>query len=129
MAISYDGKAAAKSHGFQVHVGYNLSKSRGSVSLRSADPKADPVLRFNYMSHAEDWEKFRHCVRLTREIFGQSAFNDYRGPEIQPGEGVQSDEEIDAFLREHLKAPITLAAPAAWAPRTIRWRWSIRKRG
>ncbi|MGZ2457518.1 MULTISPECIES: choline dehydrogenase [Rhizobium] len=104
VAISYDGKAAAKSHGFQVHVGYNLSKSRGSVSLRSADPKADPVLRFNYMSHAEDWEKFRHCVRLTREIFGQSAFNDYRGPEIQPGEGVQSDEQIDAFLREHLES-------------------------
>ncbi|MGO6923001.1 GMC oxidoreductase, partial [Rhizobium ruizarguesonis] len=39
--------------------GYKLSKSRGSVSLRSADPKADTVLRFNYMSHAEDWEKFR----------------------------------------------------------------------
>lgn len=104
VAISYDGKAAAKSHGFQVHVGYNLSKSRGSVTLRSPDPKADPVLRFNYMSHPEDWEKFRHCVRLTREIFGQKAFDTYRGPEIQPGEGVQSDDEIDAFLREHLES-------------------------
>ena len=56
------------------------------------------------MSHAEDWEKFRHCVRLTREIFGQKAFDHYRGPEIQPGEAVQSDEEIDAFLREHLES-------------------------
>ncbi|MEA3535624.1 choline dehydrogenase [Rhizobium sp. CC-YZS058] len=104
VAISYDGKAAAKSHGFQVHVGYNLSKSRGSVTLRSADPKADPVIRFNYMSHPEDWEKFRHCVRLTREIFSQKAFDTYRGPEIQPGETVQSDEAIDAFLREHLES-------------------------
>lgn len=104
VAISYDGKAAAKSHGFQVHVGYNLSKSRGSVTLRSPDPKADPVLRFNYMSHQEDWEKFRHCVRLTREIFGQKAFDAYRGPEIQPGEAVQSDDQIDAFLREHLES-------------------------
>ncbi len=104
VAISYDGKAAANTHGFQVHVGYNLSKSRGSVTLRSADPKADPVLRFNYMSHAEDWEKFRHCVRLTREIFSQKAFDHYRGPEIQPGEKVQTDDEIDAFLREHLES-------------------------
>lgn len=104
VAISYDGKAAAKSHGFQVHVGYNLSKSRGAVTLRSPDPMADPVIRFNYMSHPEDWEKFRHCVRLTREIFGQKAFDDFRGPEIQPGEGVQSDEQIDAFLREHLES-------------------------
>lgn len=104
VAISYDGKAAAKSHGFQVHVGYNLSKSRGDVTLRSSDPKADPVIRFNYMSHPEDWEKFRHCVRLTREIFGQKAFDLYRGPEIQPGEKVQTDEEIDGFLREHLES-------------------------
>ncbi len=104
VAISYDGKAAAKSHGFQVHVGYNHSKSRGSVTLKSADPKDDPVIRFNYMSHEEDWVKFRHCVRLTREIFGQKAFDDFRGPEIQPGEDVQSDEQIDAFLREHLES-------------------------
>ena len=104
VAISYDGKAAARSHGFQVHVGYNLSKSRGAVTLRSPDAAADPVIRFNYMSHPEDWEKFRHCVRLTREIFGQKAFDPYRGPEIQPGERVQSDEEIDAFLRDHLES-------------------------
>ncbi|WP_438749644.1 choline dehydrogenase [Pararhizobium sp. O133] len=104
VAISYDGKAAAKSHGFQVHVGYNHSKSRGDVTLRSPDAKADPVIRFNYMSHPEDWEKFRHCVRLTREIFGQKAFDPYRGPEIQPGEAVQTDDQIDAFLREHLES-------------------------
>jgi len=104
VAISYDGKAAAKSHGFQVHVGYNLSKSRGAVTLRSPDPMADPVIRFNYMSHPEDWEKFRHCVRLTREIFSQQAFDPFRGPEIQPGEHVQTDEQIDAFLREHLES-------------------------
>jgi choline dehydrogenase len=104
VAISYDGKAAAKSHGFQVHVGYNHSKSRGSVTLRSPDVKADPVIQFNYMSHPEDWEKFRHCVRLTREIFGQQAFDQYRGPEIQPGESIQTDDQIDAFLREHLES-------------------------
>ncbi|NVP57555.1 choline dehydrogenase [Mycoplana rhizolycopersici] len=104
VAISYDGKAAAKSHGFQVHVGYNHSKSRGNVTLRSPEVKDDPVIRFNYMSHPEDWEKFRHCVRLTREIFGQKAFDPYRGPEIQPGANVQSDEQIDAFLREHLES-------------------------
>ncbi|HCL66203.1 MAG TPA: choline dehydrogenase [Rhizobium sp.] len=104
VAISYDGKAAAKSHGFQVHVGYNLSKSRGVVTLRSPDPMADPVIRFNYMSHPEDWEKFRHCVRLTREIFSQKAFDHFRGPEIQPGEQVQTDDEIDTFLREHLES-------------------------
>jgi choline dehydrogenase len=104
VAISYDGRAAARSHGFQVHVGFNHSKSRGSVTLRSPDPMADPVIRFNYMSQEEDWIKFRHCVRLTREIFAQHAFDEFRGAEIQPGDKVQTDDEIDAFLREHLES-------------------------
>ncbi|WP_176083824.1 choline dehydrogenase [Martelella sp. HB161492] len=103
MAISYDGSSPAKCHGFQAHVGYNMSKSRGSVTLRSSEPKADPVLRFNYMSDPEDWVKFRHAVRITREIFAQDAFAPYRGRELAPGPDVQSDDEIDGFLREHLE--------------------------
>jgi choline dehydrogenase len=103
-AVRYDGKAAAKSHGFQAHVGPMRSKSRGSVTLRSPDPWAKPVIRFNYMAHPDDWADFRHCVRLTREIFGQAAFDPYRGAEISPGSGVQSDEELDAFIRDHVES-------------------------
>ncbi|HEV2503178.1 MAG TPA: choline dehydrogenase [Mesorhizobium sp.] len=103
-AVRYDGKAAAKSHGFQAHVGPMRSKSRGSVTLRSHDPNAKPVIRFNYMSHADDWEDFRHCIRLTREIFGQAAFDPFRGQEISPGSHVQSDDELDAFIRSHAES-------------------------
>ncbi|MFD1987708.1 choline dehydrogenase [Mesorhizobium newzealandense] len=103
-AVRYDGKAAAKSHGFQAHVGPMRSKSRGSVTLRSPDPKSQPVIRFNYMSHPDDWTEFRHCIRLTREIFGQSAFDPYRGKEISPGSHVQSDDDLDVFIRDHAES-------------------------
>ncbi|MGO4840825.1 GMC oxidoreductase, partial [Rhizobiaceae sp. 2RAB30] len=103
-AIRYDGKAAADSHGFQAHVGPMRSKSRGSVTLRSNDPKAKPVIRFNYMSHDDDWADFRHCIRLTREIFGQAAFDPYRGKEISPGSHVQTDAELDEFIRAHAES-------------------------
>ncbi|MDG4900583.1 MULTISPECIES: choline dehydrogenase [unclassified Mesorhizobium] len=103
-AVRYDGKAAAKSHGFQAHVGPMRSKSRGSVTLRSPDPKAKPVIRFNYMSHPDDWSEFRHCIRLTREIFGQKAFDGFRGKEISPGAHVRTDDELDAFIREHAES-------------------------
>ncbi|MDG4854634.1 MAG: choline dehydrogenase [Mesorhizobium sp.] len=103
-AVRYDGKAAAKSHGFQAHVGPMRSKSRGSVSLRSPDPKAKPVIRFNYMSHPDDWSEFRHCIRLTREIFGQKAFDGFRGKEISPGAHVRTDDELDAFIRDHAES-------------------------
>ena len=103
-AVRYDGKSAAKSHGFQAHVGPMRSKSRGSVTLRSPDPYAKPMIRFNYMSHPDDWSDFRHCIRLTREIFGQKAFDDFRGKEISPGSHVQSDNELDAFIRDHVES-------------------------
>jgi len=103
-AMRYDGKSAAKSHGFQAHVGPMRSKSRGSVTLRSGDPWERPAIRFNYMSHADDWEDFRHCIRLTREIFGQAAFDPYRGREISPGDHVQTDAQLDDFIRQHVES-------------------------
>ena len=104
LAITYDGKSLASAHGYQAHVGTMRSRSRGHVRLRGPDPFAKPAIRFNYMSHPEDWEEMRACVRLTREIFAQKAFDPYRGREIQPGADATSDEAIDAFLREKLES-------------------------
>jgi choline dehydrogenase len=102
MAVAYDGSTLAKEHGFQAHVGPMRSKSRGWVRLRSRDPADPPRIRFNYMSDPEDWIEARACVRLTREIFAQRAFDRYRGREIKPGAGCVSDEAIDAFVRDDI---------------------------
>ena len=104
IAVRYDGRAVAAGHGFQAHVGPMRSKSRGSVTLRSANPADAPVIRFNYMSHPEDWAEFRTCVRLTREVFGQAAFAPYVKSELQPGQAVASDDQIDAFIRDHAES-------------------------
>jgi choline dehydrogenase len=104
IAVRYDGKVAAEGHGFQAHVGPMRSESRGTVTLRSADPADDPVIRFNYMSCESDWVDFRKAIRLTREIFAQKAFEPFVKNEIQPGAVVQSDDEIDAFIREHAES-------------------------
>lgn len=104
IAVRYDGQVAAEGHGYQAHVGPMRSVSRGQVTLKSADPKDDPRIEFNYMSDPSDWEDFRTCIRLTREIFGQEAFAPYRGHEIQPGVRVQSDEALDDFIREHVES-------------------------
>lgn len=104
IAVRYDGKAAAGGHGFQVHVGPMRSKSRGSVTLRSANPMDAPKILFNYMSHPDDWDEFRRCIRLTREIFDQGAMKPFVKSEIQPGLALQSDAELDAFLKEHVES-------------------------
>lgn len=104
IAVRYDGQAAAGGHGFQVHTGPMRSKSRGSVTLRSADPREAPAIRFNYMSQPSDWEDFRAAIRLTREIFAQPAMAGHVKAEIQPGMNLQSDDELDSFLREHVES-------------------------
>ena len=63
------------------------------------NPLDKPRILFNYLSEPDDWTEMRACVRLTREIFAQPAFDRYRGREIQPGAEVQTDEQIDAFIR------------------------------
>lgn len=104
IAIRYDGKAAAKGHSFQVHVGPMRSKSRGFVKAKSGEPRQAPTIKFNYMSHPDDWVEFRAAMRLTREIFEQEALKPYKGHEIQPGEHLRSDAELDGFIRDHCES-------------------------
>ncbi|MDB2407241.1 choline dehydrogenase [Jannaschia sp.] len=104
IAVRYDGQAAAEGHGFQVHTGPMRSESRGEVRLTSADPAAAPSIRFNYMSCESDWRDFRKAIRLAREIVAQAAFAPYRGHEIQPGDAAQSDDDLDAFIRDHAES-------------------------
>lgn len=104
LAVRYDGAAAAEGHGFQAHVGPMRSPSRGCVTLRSADPRNPPRILFNYMSDEKDWTDFRNCIRLTREIFAQDAFKPFTRHEIQPGNRVQSDDELDEFVRSNVES-------------------------
>ncbi len=104
MAVAYDGSTLAQEHGFQAHVGPMRSKSRGWVRLASTRPEDKPRILFNYLSHPDDQVEMRACVRLTREIFAQPAFDRYRGRELQPGADVRSDDEIDAFIRAKVES-------------------------
>ena len=99
MAVRYDGQSPNGGHGFQAHVGSMRSQSKGWVRLRTADYRDKPRILFNYMSKPEDWQEFRAAIRLTREIFSQAAFKPFAGEELSPGAQVQSDEELDAYLK------------------------------
>ena len=104
IAVRYDGQTAAEGHGFQAHVGPMRAAARGWVTLRSADPRDPPRIRFNYMAAEDDRIDFRRCIRLTREIFAQPAFAPHARHEIQPGADVRRDDEIDDFLRAHAES-------------------------
>jgi choline dehydrogenase len=103
-AMRYDGKAAFAGHGFQAHVGPMRSKSRGYVRIRSNNLVEPPRILFNYLTHPDDMPEWRRAVRLTREIFRQPAMQRFAVDEIQPGSTVESDADIDAFVRAHAES-------------------------
>jgi choline dehydrogenase len=97
IAIRYDGTSGTGDHGghgYQVHVGPMYSDARGTIRLRSADPREKPALRFNYLSTDQDRREWVEAIRITRDILGQPAFAEYDGGETSPGPGVETDEEI-----------------------------------
>lgn len=100
-AAGYDGKTAVDGHGFQAHLGPNKPKSRGRLTLKSAEPEEAPRIFFNYLNHEDDRRVFRDGIRLTREIFQQPAFDQYRGPEISPGKDVVTDDAMDHWVADH----------------------------
>ena len=99
VAVNYDGTSGVKGHGFQAHMGPMRATSRGYVRISSNDPRKPPRVLFNYMQTDQDRQEMRDGVRLTREIMNQEALNPFRGAEISPGPDVQSDDEIDGFVR------------------------------
>ncbi len=98
IAVRYDGTSPTGGHGYQVHVGPMYSDARGSVKIRSTDPRVHPALRFNYLSTAQDRREWVEAVRTARHILSRPALASYDGGEISPGPGIATDEEILSWV-------------------------------
>ena len=104
IAINYNGSSSLKGHGFQMHVGPMRSKSRGWVRIKGKDPTTSPEIKFNYMSHPNDWEDFRRCIKITRNILNQPSFSSLAGLAINPNDKITTDQEIDEFIKENVES-------------------------
>lgn len=94
LAIRYDGTSPSGGHGYQVHVGPMNSDVRGSIKIKSRDPKEYPALRFNYLSTTTDRQEWIEALRCARKILNQPAFEEFNGGEVSPGPKVETDQEI-----------------------------------
>ena len=94
IAIRYDGTAPTEGHGYQVHIGPMYSDARGTVKLKSTDPRAHPALRFNYLSTAQDRREWVEAVEVARNILSQPAFEPFNDGELSPGSAVGTEQEV-----------------------------------
>jgi choline dehydrogenase len=87
-------------HGFMARISLMRPESRGQIRLRSSDPSALPAIDPNCLAIEADRLRLRAAFKLTREVLGQRAFDEYRGEEAVPGASVSGDDDIDAYFRE-----------------------------
>lgn len=99
-----NGRKMVPMHGFYAHINVARPEARGSVTLASADPDAPPVIDQNYNATENDRRVMREGIRIARRIFAQEAFDPMRGEELAPGAAVESDAEIDAYVRATAEA-------------------------
>ena len=83
-----------RDHGYQLHVGVMRSQARGSVTIRSTDPRRAPAIRVNYLSAPDDRRRWLAAVRVARELCAQPAFAPYDAGEILPGPEVRTDDQV-----------------------------------
>jgi choline dehydrogenase len=74
-------------------------ESRGAVEIASADPRAAPLIKSQYLSSPKDQQTLTRGVRAVRDIMRQPALAPFVGEEIEPGEDVQSDGDMLEYLR------------------------------
>lgn len=79
-------------------------RSRGSVHIRSSDPLIHPRIQANYLDHELDCQAMVAAVRKVRDIFCSPVLAPHRGKELKPGELLQSDQEILAYIRDQAES-------------------------
>jgi choline dehydrogenase len=89
-------------HACQVHMTMLRAESRGTLTLRSADPAAPPRLQFNYLSDTRDLDTMRRAIALTQEIMRQPALQAYLGAEIAPGDAAATGESLERWIRDNI---------------------------
>lgn len=116
LAVRYDGKKADAPHGFQVHVGPMYSDSRGSLKIRSTDPREHPSILFNYLSTEQDRREWVEAIRVSREILSQGAMRPYNSGELSPGAEVRTDEQILDWVKRDAETALHPCGTAKMGP-------------
>jgi len=100
VGFEYDDNKISLLQAFAIHVDQLRPRSRGQITLKSANPLEKPLMTFNYLQDPEDLAEMLNGVKKARELISQRAFDEFRGQELMPGQEVQSDADLVQFIRE-----------------------------
>ena len=95
------GRKTVFGHGYSCHVCLLQPKSRGSVTLASADPFAAPRIDPNFLADPDDMARLVRGFKAMRHILGQAALASFGARELATSANAKTDAEIETFIRDH----------------------------
>ena len=95
------GRKTVFGHGYSCHVCLMRPKSRGSVTLASADPMAAPLIDPNFLADPDDLARLVRGFKAMRHILQQPALAGHGARELASSASARSDAEIESFIRSH----------------------------
>ncbi|MEO1538214.1 MAG: choline dehydrogenase [Pseudomonadota bacterium] len=99
-ALAFDGATPDdRGHGYAIDVTQTRPESRGTLRLASSDPNDAPLIDPNYLAAEQDRVQMRDGMKLLRDLCRQPALAQISAPEMLPGADVQTDAELDAYIR------------------------------
>lgn len=96
-------KGIGDEHGITFVLCLLAEKSRGSIKIKSRDAAESPLFDLGFMSNAEDFEPLKRGMALCRRIAASKKWGGLLGRELKPGEQVQTDEQMEAYIRQELE--------------------------
>ncbi len=97
--LNHQGGVVGAGRGFSLLNILLRPKSKGALTLTSADPRAMPSIDPGFLTNEADFEPLIRGFRLARRIAMAPAFDRYRGAEFMPGPHVQSDDDLKEYVR------------------------------
>jgi choline dehydrogenase len=90
-------------HAFTIGPSFIRPTSEGSVRLRSANPHDKPLIHLNWLSERSEVEAMVTALRRAFEIAESGPLGEIVDTNIDPGPGVRSDEQLEAWLRAEMQ--------------------------
>lgn len=101
------------------YCGLDLAESRGSLTLRSADPSQPPRLRHRYLTEERDRARLRECVHLAVDILNSPGFRDLGTSVTGPSRtDLTSPTATDEWIRQHISTAFHTASTCRMGPST-----------
>lgn len=120
VGMKEDQRTLPRRHGIVLRIAVLRPRTRGTLELRSANPNDKPIMRPQFLEDRADVDGLIRGIKEARRILSMSAIKRFTGNELSPGRGLESDEQLETFIRKNVATTYHPVGTCKMGPATDR---------